>query len=176
MISWIVWLIFADKKRWRELFPVSILAGFAGALSDVLMEKSKLWMYYTKGNEEAGIIETLDDLGIYVVVTYLFIQWLPKKETFWKMFGYWLIWTTIVIVIEWIYVQTGHMKHHSWWTFWHSYIADWFLFLFFYMYYKTFNLEIQSPYVNKRRVKSLPKINNAFEVIPFLLKKFFRSK
>lgn len=51
----------------------------------------------------------------------------------------------------------------------------------FYLLYSPFwlkreiELEIQSPYVNKKRAKSLPKINNAFEVIPFLLKKIFRS-
>lgn len=141
IISWAVWLVFADKKRWRELFPVALLAGFAGALSDVLMERYKLWMYYTNGKEQAGMIETLDDLGIYVVVTYLFIQWLPKNKTIWKMTGYWFIWTAIVIGIEWIYVKTGHMKHHNWWTFWHSYIADWLLFWLFYQYHKDFRLK-----------------------------------
>ena len=58
------------------------------------------------------------------------------------MFGYWFLWTSICISIEWVFVVTKHMDHHNGWTFWHSYIADWFLFWVFYQFHKWFQLEL----------------------------------
>jgi len=136
VVSWVVWVIFADKKRWREIFPVSIFAAAIALVSDQIMDKGyKLWGY--RGAHP--LIATLfDDLGIYIVVTYLFIQWLPKNKSLLNLFKYILSWTVIAISIEYIHIASGYMEHYNWWTFWHSYTADWLLFILFYKFYKTF--------------------------------------
>jgi len=83
----------------------------------------------------------MDDFDVYIIVTYLFIQWLPQRQSFFNMFFYWFAWTTMSITIEHIHVITGHMAHYNSWTIWHSYIADWILFAIFYQYHKILELE-----------------------------------
>ena len=140
IIVWIVWLIFADKTRWRELFPVGFFASLLGAITDIMICSYPLWEYHAAGFDK-HFIKLMDDLGIYIVVTYLFIQYLPRKRTYGNMFCYWFFWTGLAITIEWIHIVTGHMHHHLWWNLKWSYGADWFLFWLFYKYHQVFRFE-----------------------------------
>jgi hypothetical protein len=83
----------------------------------------------------------LDDFEIYDVVTYLYLQWLPKTRRLLDLFTYIFPWTLFAVLIEYIHINTGHMAHHHGWTFWYSYVADWTLFLMFYTYHKIFHFE-----------------------------------
>lgn len=136
ILSWIAWIFLADKSRWRELFPVCLLASFLGLTTDTLMNYYQLWGY--SGSEHPLLGTFADDLGIYIVVTYLFIQWLPQQRTPRNMLAYWLIWTVFAILIEHFYLVTGHTYYRQWWNPWYSYLADWFLFWLFYKFHKTF--------------------------------------
>lgn len=137
-IAWLIWIILADKKRWRELFIVSILAGFLGAISDHLFVCNyPLWSYI---GQPKMLKNTFDDIGIYIVVPYLFIQWLPKEKTLKKLVPYFFLWTLLAISIELIHIKLGRMQHHHCWTIWHSYIADWVLFCLFYNFHRIFKL------------------------------------
>jgi len=140
--SWIAWILLADKSRWRELFLVSILASFLGCLTDEIMQHYTLWQYQ-KG--QPFLINIADDFGVYVVVTYLFIQWLPRNRTFQIMFVYFFVWTCVAISIELIYNFTNHLVYFQWWNSWCSYVADWFMFLLFYQFHRLFNLKELSP-------------------------------
>ena len=105
------WLIFADKTRWRELLPVGFFAGFLGAITDGIVCHYRLWDYHDTLIPSV-IVMMGDDLSIYIVVVFLFIQWLPTKRMLWNMVLYWFMWTAIAITIEWIHITTGHMHHH----------------------------------------------------------------
>ena len=98
------------------------------------------WDYYAPDLHPLLVI-LFDDFDVYPVITYLFIQWLPHNQSFWRMFSYWFVWTGIAIIIEYIHVATGHMAHLNGWAFWHSYLADWFLFWLFYQYHRIFELK-----------------------------------
>lgn len=135
-IEWTIWLLFADKKRWRELFPVAFFASLLGCLTDDLMHHYRLWEY-----DGQLLSDFTNNFGCYVVVTYLFIQWLPKGEKFWNLFLYWFIWTGFAISYEWLHIITNHMVYHQWWGIHLSYIADWILFFIFYQYHKIFNFK-----------------------------------
>ncbi len=135
ILSWAAWLLFADKQRWREIFPVSIFAAFLGCLTDTFMHYYPLWEY---PSEMPLLQHIMDDSGVYLVVTYLFIQLLPKKRTLLVMLVYWIIWTGFSIGLEWVHLITNHMKHHMWWNLWYSYASDWLLFWLFYQYYRVF--------------------------------------
>ncbi len=137
VISWIVWAIFSDKKRWRELFVVSIFASYLGCLTDVLIEHYPLWQY--QGGNPL-LLHFFDEFGWYIVVPYLFIQWFPQKKSFPRVFGYFLIWTGITIAIEWIHLFTNHIVYKQWWNLGWSYTADWILFSLFYLFHKVFKL------------------------------------
>jgi hypothetical protein len=141
ILFWTLWVIFADRKRWREIFPVSIFAGLVGSTTDNITQFYGFWEYYGQQGLKSWVIKVMDDWGIYIVIVYLFIQWLPKQRAFGRMFGYWFIWTSLAISIEWIHVITNHMEHNNGWGFWHSYVSDWFLFWLFYQYHKVFKLE-----------------------------------
>ena len=138
IISWAVWLIFSDKKRWRELFPVCFLASFLGCFTDMLMQFYPLWQY--QGGHPIFIF-LADDLCVYIAVTYLFIQWLPEKRTLWRMVVYWFVWTAGTISLELFYTRTERLVYHQWWNMWCSYLADWLLFALFYYYHKSFRFE-----------------------------------
>jgi hypothetical protein len=136
-ISWIAWLAFADRSRWREILPVCILAQALALATDILVRYYPLWEYIGS----PAMIHLADDLGIYPVVTYLFIQHLPKGHASKDMLLYWLAWTTVAIIIETIYVHTGHMRYHQWWNTWYSYAADWLLYWLFYKFHSVLRLE-----------------------------------
>ncbi|MDD4334088.1 MAG: hypothetical protein PHY77_00575 [Desulfotomaculaceae bacterium] len=86
-------------------------------------------------------INLANNAGIFLVVTYLFIQWLPKKQTFWRMAAYWFVWTGAAISLEYLYDRTGLLVYHQWWNIGFSYPADWFLFALFYYYHRLFRFE-----------------------------------
>lgn len=136
--SWVVWILFSEKKRWRELLPVSFFASMLGCLTDMIMGCYPLWQYQ---DGHPMFIHLANDFGIFLVVTYLFIQWLPKKQTFWPMTAYWFIWTAFTISIELYYDWTGRLIYHQWWNIWFSYLADWSLFAIFYSYHRLFRFE-----------------------------------
>lgn len=140
LISWTCWLFFADKTRWREIIPVSIFASFLGLISDHFMNLHiTYWEYY--GSHPKIIMVLLDDFEIYFVVTYLFIQWIPQKQSFANMFFYWFAWTGLSIAIEYLHIITGHMTLYHGWTLWYSYISDWILFWILYEYHKVFHFK-----------------------------------
>lgn len=136
-LSCVVWLKYADKNRWREILPVCIFAEALALATDVLVFYYPLWEYIGPPH----LVHLADDLGIYPVVTYLFIQWLPHSRTTRNMVGYWLVWTTITGAVEMIYVGSGHMVYHLWWSTWHSYAADWILYWLFYEFHRVFHLK-----------------------------------
>jgi PAS domain S-box-containing protein len=139
IIVWIIWMLFADKKRWRELFLVALFGGFLGLITDILvLANFKLWAYHDSFIWRAYL---LDDLGIYMVTIYLFIQWLPKQKTFSRMFFYWFLWSGFCLGIEWIHLFTNNMSHYKWWNLGWSYLFGWFLFWLFYQFHKIFRLE-----------------------------------
>lgn len=130
--AWTAWLLLADKRRWREMAPVCTLASLLGILTDNLMDHYPLWQYA----EPELFSHLADDFAIYIVVTYLFIQWLPARRTPGRMLRYWFLWTAAAITIETIYWRTGHIVYHQWWNMLCSYTADWILFWVFYSYHK----------------------------------------
>lgn len=144
-IIWVVWLVFADKKRWRELFLVGIFASLLGTATDNIIHHYKLWDFHSVYLFSLAL-DLFDDLSIYIVVPYLFIQWLPleDKRNALNMFIYFFIWTAISITIEYVFLATNHMQHHGNWNLWHSYISDWVLFWIFYQFHKLFKLNMLS--------------------------------
>ena len=136
---WLIFILLADKRRWRELFSVSFFSIAIGSTTDNLMHHYHMWIY---DNKQTSIIADLtDDWAVYIVTTYLFIQWLPKNKNLRNMIIYWLIWTTISIIIEFIHVSTGHMMYTTWWNIGWSYLCDWLLFYIFYKFHQIFKLE-----------------------------------
>jgi hypothetical protein len=136
--SWTIWFVFADKKRWRELFSLGFIALVYALATDVLMHYYPLWIY---DGQMSPLPELANAFGVYPVVTYLFIQWLPKQKNIWVLLAYWFFWTGIAVGIELYHVKTGHMSYPRWWNTYHSYIANWILFWMFYHLHKLFRFE-----------------------------------
>jgi hypothetical protein len=136
---WTCWFIFADKSRWRELFIVGIFASFLDGFADIFAYQYPLWKYHGMGN--SVIPDLFDNLGLYIVVAYLFIQRLPKHRTIVRLLAYWLFWSFIAIIIEWIHVYTGHMTYGILWNMAYSYLLDWIIFSILYQFHKVFQLE-----------------------------------
>ena len=71
-LEWTVWLILADKKRWRELFPVGFMAGLYGDTTDILSPYCSLWKYDGNVSPIPQLINTLVliNSGIGSIITY----------------------------------------------------------------------------------------------------------
>ncbi|WP_134704893.1 CBO0543 family protein [Ammoniphilus sp. YIM 78166] len=125
IFSWLMFGLLADKKRIPELFPTALFSAFLGLLTDLIMEEYRLWSYVDKPLSGLAVPLVLD-FGIYPVVSYLFIQGLPltiKKRIIWTFF-----WSLGAILLEYIYLQFGIIRHHLWWNLWMSYLSDWIIF------------------------------------------------
>jgi hypothetical protein len=134
LICWLLWLRFADKSRCRELLPVCIFASLLGSLTDTLVHHIPLWAY-----DDTLWAELSDDLSIYPVVVYLFLQWLPGVRTRKNMLLYWFYWTTLAIGIEIYHLQAGYMNYPTQqWNLGYSYLADWFLYWLFYRFHQLY--------------------------------------
>ncbi|HWR06150.1 CBO0543 family protein [Sporomusa sp.] len=137
VLFWILWLIFADKSRWRELFAVGIFAGFLDGFADIFSFHYPLWKYHPP---DSVVPNLFDNMGVYIVVSYLFIQWLPKNPSVVRMLMYWFLWTAFAIAIEWVHVHMGYMTYDSGWRMEYSYIADWIIYWMLYKFHKVFEL------------------------------------
>lgn len=134
VLSWLFWFFFAAKKRWREILPVSIFASWLSFGVEALIQYLyNLWSY------SGPVLFPLfgNAFGIYLVVPYFFIQWLPVERTISKLVFYFFLWTGFAI-IHW---YLGKIEYHLWWNMMYSYLSDWLLFWIFYNYYVVMNLK-----------------------------------
>ncbi|HEU4965709.1 MAG TPA: CBO0543 family protein [Bacilli bacterium] len=137
LLMWAIWWYFSDKRRWRELLVVGLFAGFLGSASDSITDHFHFWAYQ---KSHPLVCRLLDDIGIYVVVSSLFIQWLPRKRSLGRMILYWLVWTLTTVCIEWVHLSLGYMNHGNGWNLGWSFLCDWFLFWLIYKFHQLFRL------------------------------------
>ena len=138
ILSWLVWLIFADKKRWQEIFPVTIFASWLSFIVEAWMNYVySLWSY--SGSAVLPLFGNA--FGVYIVVPYFFIQWLPYKRNLRNMLIYFFLWTGFSIIFEFIHWRFLQIEYHHWWNIGCSYLSDWFLFWLFYKYYAATGLD-----------------------------------
>lgn len=131
IFSWGAWFLLAKKGRWREYLPVCIFASYFSLVIEAIVHYFNLWTY--SGHPLLSLFT--NGFGVYIVVMYLFIQWLPRERTFKSMFKYWFIWTAVAIIFEWVHIWLGYMTYQKWWNIGYSYLSDWLLFWLFYQYH-----------------------------------------
>ncbi len=133
ILSWGLWLTFADKKRWREIFPVTIFSSWISFAVEAYMHYvSELWSY--SGQTITPLLGNA--FGIYIVVPYFFIQWLPKQKDFKTLVTYFFLWTSFAIIFEFVHWYFLQIEYHQWWNIGCSYLSDWVLFWVFFKYYE----------------------------------------
>ncbi|WP_018249281.1 CBO0543 family protein [Orenia marismortui] len=150
IISWLVFLKFADRSKFFEYSPTCYIAMILGLMTDILVHHYPFWKYTAAKKPQIIIRHYLDDLGVYFVVTYLFIQCLPKTQKTFNMLIYIFGWTVIAVLIEAIALKLTGIEHGLGWNLIYSYLSDWLLFLIFYAHYR-----LRTKYSNK--VESLLK-------------------
>lgn len=137
--SWVSFLIFADKKKFFNFLPTCYLAMILGLMTDILTYHYPLWSYPAQNKLFQLFRNYLDELGVYFVVTYLFIQTLPRKQSIFKIAIHIFYWSVLSFSLEFIAIATGSMNHGLWWNIGYSYIADWILYIIFYSHFKLLN-------------------------------------
>jgi hypothetical protein len=125
-LSWIVFFLFADRSRFREFFGAVMFTVFLGLFTDLIMVHYNLWSYSGLPHPLYVIPLSLD-LGIYPVVCFIFLQWLPKKWG--RIFRRSIYCSIAAILLEWMTLFTGHMVHHMWWNLGWSFVSDICIFL-----------------------------------------------
>ena len=135
IICWLTFLFFSNKKKF-PLFITTVYLGIILALiTDLMMFVYPLW-HYPGTKIEQFCIQLLNGFGIYFVVIYFFLQSLPKKQTVITVARHVFHWSLFVILFEMLYLYIGFIKHGLWWNLGFSYVADWFLFIIFYIHHK----------------------------------------
>ncbi len=132
IFTWITFTLYGNFKRLPELFPSALFASYLALFTDILMEKYELWSYID-APLSGQAIKLLLGFGLYPIVGYLFMQFLP--ESLWKKLIYTFFWTLFAITFEFVYLSLGIIEHHMWWTLWMSYISDWIIFFLIYLQY-----------------------------------------
>lgn len=135
-MSWICFFLLGDKKRFIELSPTCYLAMYLACTTDMLTNVYPLWEYPAKDRLHVFYRHVLQDAGIYPVVTYLFLQTLPERETILHVARHIFCWSLLAIGIEVIAITTNHMEHHLWWNYSWSYAFDWVLYIIFYAHHR----------------------------------------
>ncbi|MDN4494708.1 CBO0543 family protein [Ureibacillus aquaedulcis] len=135
IISWIAYLFFSDKKKFHLYVLTAYIGIILALITDLLMFVYPLWNY--PGTKlEKFFIQLLNGFGLYFVVIYLFLQFLPKRQTVLTITRYIFFWSMFAIILEFIYLHIGFIEHGLWWNIMHSYIADLLLFVIFYLHHK----------------------------------------
>lgn len=134
--SLLSFFVFADKKLFFKFLSTCYLAMILGLTTDIITSYYPLWTYTSNNPLEKLLITFFDDFGVYFVVTYLFLQTIPKKETFISVTVHILYWSLLALVIEIIAHKIGWIKYDFWWNTLYSYISDWILYIVFYLHYK----------------------------------------
>jgi hypothetical protein len=135
ILSWSVYFIVADKNKYVYISPTSYIAVILALVTDLLMFVYPLWEYPSGTNLALFIKQLLNSFGIYFVVTYLFIQYLPKDKSHLQFLLYIFYWTGLSIFIEFVSLKVGYITHSYWWNLGWSYLSDWLLFLLFYYHF-----------------------------------------
>jgi hypothetical protein len=108
---------------------------YLAATIDLFAHHYLLWDY-PKGTQLVQYsYHLMQQLGVYPVVIYLYIQTLLQKQSVVRMFRHILYWSLLALFLEWLSVKTGFMEYKKWWNLGWSYLSDWLLFLLFYGYF-----------------------------------------
>jgi hypothetical protein len=135
ILSWLAFYIFGDKKRFRLYVVTGYVAIILAFITDLLMFVYPLWQY--PGTDvEMFWIQLINSFGLYFVVTYFFLQTLPKSQTIFTVGKHIFYWSLFAIILEFILLSIGFIEHGLWWHLGWSYAADWFLFFIFYMHHR----------------------------------------
>lgn len=130
-LSWASFFLFADKKKFTLYLPTCYFAILLALTSDIIVQHYPFWQY--AGNVW---VEFLDDLGVYFVVPYLFLQTLPTGKNGSAIAKHIFLWSLLGLFLEWLAVRVGFMKYDLGWSLATSYLADWVLYYIFYRHYK----------------------------------------
>jgi hypothetical protein len=136
VLSWIFFLIFADKSQLKRFLSTVYFGIIVALMSDLFMHVVELWKFNVESRMQTFIARWLVAWGVYFVVMYFFLQWLPQKQTFRSMVRYLFYWTTFSILAEWLFVEMGWFLHQGWWNLFHSYWSDWVLYIIFYIHFR----------------------------------------
>jgi hypothetical protein len=136
ILSWACFIWFGDKKKFFLIVPTCYVAIILALITDLLMFVYPLWEYKSQTEMQLFAKQIINAFGIYFVVTYLFLQTLPKSQTILTVGIHIFLWSILCILIEVFAMELGYIHHGLWWNLGWSYFSDWVLFLFFYGHHK----------------------------------------
>ncbi|WP_026909140.1 CBO0543 family protein [Paucisalibacillus globulus] len=135
LISLIMFFLFSDKTKFQLYVTTGYIGIILALITDLLMFVYPLWNY--PGSKiEKFMIQLLNGFGLYFVVIYFFLQFLPKRQTLLTMIRYIVYWSLFSISLELLFLYIGFIEHGLWWNILYSYIADWLLFITFYLHHR----------------------------------------
>ncbi|WP_367749805.1 CBO0543 family protein [Ammoniphilus sp. 3BR4] len=92
--------------------PRALLAIYMSCAVDFFAtEHYILWDYPQGTKMQTYFYHLLQQLGVYPVVTYLYLQTLPKNNhRKWRVVRHIFYWSILALSIEWLALNTGYIK------------------------------------------------------------------
>lgn len=99
LISWSCFIIFSDKRRLHYFYPTCLLAIYMSCAVDFFAtEHYILWDYPQGTKVQTNFYHLLQQLGVYPVVTYLYLQTLPKNNhRKWRVVRHIFYWSILAL-------------------------------------------------------------------------------
>lgn len=112
ILSWIVLLVLADKKRIKEYIPAFLLSSVIGYSLDAVFDVAlKSYLYYNPPLPN-GILIMMMELLIGPTYGVLFIQYLPENKN--KYLPYIAGWIILLLALEALFHETGLLLYYKW--------------------------------------------------------------
>jgi hypothetical protein len=116
-------LVFADKRRFRELFPAILWTMYFRFVEQyILVDIVHLWSYDKVATPLGKIMNmpVIVDVFFYPFLGYLYVQYYPSKRITRLLYA--LIWAGAFTINEQIAAWVGIVKQHDGWSWFHSYV------------------------------------------------------
>lgn len=155
LLSWSIFAIAAKKHVFHAIHSTALLAVVMSLSSDIFVRHYPYWLWSFRNMKESPFnvfYELADDFGIYYVIAYLYIQYSPNRLKTWL--PYTSCWTIGGIILEYVIVKNHHLNYFNGWTFLHSFIADWIIFIILSVHYIFFGKKPRVS-LDKRHQKAL---------------------
>lgn len=136
IISVTIFLIFIDKSKFIKFLPTCYFAGLLDLYTDLITAHYPFWHYKSTKEIYQILIHPMNTFGIYFVITYLFLQTLPKKQNIVSISLHIFYWLIPSLAIELLATNLGVLIYGHGWNTYYSFLADICIYLILYFHFK----------------------------------------
>nr|WP_155668470.1 CBO0543 family protein [Ornithinibacillus caprae] len=115
MIAGYIW---GDWRNWRKYYPTILFFIIGDLLYNFLLYKKSMWLFHDLILPNHTTITILAMIVSYSVTVFIYLGRFPKG---WKKRSFWfLLWSGLYLLIEYVNSKLGFITYHNGWNMWWS--------------------------------------------------------